>query len=179
MCIVSEEPSQFKDYLDIFCKIATILIAAFNAYFAYKFFWFRNTKDEREKERDRNIQLLKTLVLDHNFSNFYDIFAEIEDNLKPLKRPNLTDAEKGPIDTAIGECFIALRRQFYDSLLGIDENLYEKVKDKADKLQSEISNAIFDAGVNLSHQPKYDELLIEKLINCKNNIIGDLFAYRG
>ena len=123
MCFLCVETDQFKDILDIFCKMATIVIAIFNAIFAYKIFWIKDNKDGVEKERDRKIQLLKTLVLDHNFSNFYEIFDKIEDCLQALRQPNLSDSEKGKIDSATADFFIALRRQFYDSLLGIDNNL--------------------------------------------------------
>ena len=111
--------------------------------------------------------------------NFYEIFDKIEDCLQALRQPNLSDSEKGKIDSATADFFIALRRQFYDSLLGIDNNLYNKVKDRSDKLQGDISLAIFDPGVNLSFQAKFDELLTEKIINCKTAIISDLFSYRG
>jgi len=45
-----------------------------------------------------------------------------------LKQPNLNDAQKQTIDGKVGDLFIMLRRKFYDSLLAIDNGLYENIK---------------------------------------------------
>ncbi len=179
MCFIPIKPEPSTDYLDTAFKTATICIALFNAYFAIKIFKDKNKKDDAEKERDRKIQLLKTLVLDHSFKNFYTIFDEMEDELLKLKTPNLTDPDKQSIDSKIQDLFIKLRRKFYDSLLAIDEPLYDSIENKCDELQSHFSLTIFDQGINLSHTPKYDDLINEKLIDAKTEIIKILFGYRG
>lgn len=179
MCYLPKQPETMTDYLDILFKTATICIALFNAYFAIKIFKDKNIKDDIEKDRDRKIQLLKTLILDHSFNNFYTIFDEIEDELLKLKMPNLTDKGKETIDSNIQVLFIKLRRKFYNSLLAIEKPLFYNIEDKCDKLQSHFSLTIFDQGVNLSHTPKYDDLIDEKLIDTKTEIIKTLFDYRG
>jgi hypothetical protein len=179
MCYIPIQPQENTDYLDIAFKTATICIALFNAYFAIKIFKDKNKKEDTEKERDRKIQLLKTLVLDHNLEYFYTIFDEIENELEKLKLPNLTDQDKLIIDSNIQDLFIKLRRKFYDSLLAIDETLYNNIENRCDELQSHFSLTIFDQGINLSHIPKYDDLINEKLIDSKTEIIRFLFSYRG
>jgi hypothetical protein len=179
MCNIPIEPNNSIDLLDIAFKSATVCIAIFNAFFAVKIFRMRDRKDDTEKERDRKIQLLKTLVLDHNLQHFYKIFDEIEIQLCSLKKPNLTNDEKQEIDINIGDLFIKLRRKFYDSLISIDITLYESIGKYADELQTHFTNTIFDQGINLSHSPKYDELIQEVMINTKSEIIKKLFNYRG
>lgn len=172
-------PTESIDYLDIAFKIATISIAALNVFFAVRIFNLKNKKDDSAKEKDRKIQLLKTLVLDPNFKNFYLIFDEIEDELNKLKVNGLTVIQKQAIDATLADLFIKLRRKFYDSLLGIDESLYSNIETHSDVLQNHFTETIFDNGVNLSHSPKFDELITEKLLNTKTNIIKQLFSYRG
>jgi hypothetical protein len=179
MCQPIIQPQNTVDYLDIAFKSATICIALFNVYFATKVFKLKNQKDDSEKERDRKIQLLKTLVLDHNLKYFYSDFEEIENKLVELRTPNLDDKMKSAIDTNVAELFIRLRRRFYDSLLAIDNSLYDIIVDFSDDLQAHISNTIFDQGINLSHGPKYEELIKEKIISTKTEIIKELFNYRG
>jgi hypothetical protein len=169
----------FTQALDIAFKSATILIAAFNAYFAVKFFWFKDKKDELEKERDRKIQLLKTLVLDHNLTHYHSIFDKLEGQLQELQSNGLTDPAKQNIDSKVGDLFIELRSKFYDALLAIDDKLYDNIKTKADFLQTHITNSIFDQGINLAHLPKYEELIKQKVISTKTEIIKVLFNYRG
>jgi hypothetical protein len=172
-------PQETTNYLDIAFKVATISIAIFNAIFAIKIFNLKTEQDKIDKNRDRKIQLLKTLILDHNFKNFYSIFDEIEDELIKLKETNLSDDKKSIIDSNLSELFIKLRRKFYDSLLAIETPLYDEIKKQSDELQSHFSLTIFDPGINLSHIPKYDDLINEKLINTKTAIIKELFGYRG
>lgn len=178
MCEIPE-PQESIDYLEIIFKSATILIALFNVIFAVKIFSIKNKKDDSYKESDRKMQLLKTLVLDHNLKNFYSTFDDIEKELIKLKTPQLTDIEKEAIDSNIADLFIKLRRKFYDSLLGIETILYDNIESQCDSLQGHFSETIFDQGINLSHTPKYDEVINEKLINTKTEIIKQLFSYRG
>jgi hypothetical protein len=179
MCHIPIEPQNTVDYLDIAFKLAAICIALFNVIFAINIFRIKNKKDDSEKEKDIKIQLLKTLVLDHNLKYFYSVFDEIESELLKLKAPNLNDNQKSKIDSDIADLFIKLRRRFFDSLLAIDDDLYDVVIDFSDELQGHLTNSIFDQGVNLSHAPKFDELIKEKIIKTKTEIIRKLFNYRG
>lgn len=179
MCYLTIEPDKSINLLDIAFKSATILIAMFNAYFAIKLFRIRYKKDDTEKERDRKMQLLKTLVLDHSLIHFYSIFDEIETALCRLKFNGLTLKDKQDIDAEISLLFIKFRRKFYDSLIAIDVTLYSSINKNADEFQTSITNTMFDEGVNLSHSPKYEELIIEPLVHYKSNIIKILFSYRG
>lgn len=167
------------DILDIAFKSATIFIALFNAYFAVKIFRLKDKKEESEKEKDRKMQLLKTLVLDHNMKNYYSIYDSIENELLNLKKANLTVPDKKGIDLTLSDFFIQLRSKFYDSLLAIDDDLYDYVKNNLDELQTSFTETIFDPGINLSHTPKYDELISQKLTTSKTEILKKLFNYRG
>lgn len=179
MCKTLIDTNYLLEILDIAFKSATVLIALFNAFFAVKIFRMREKRDDNEKEKDRKMQLLKTLVLDHNLQNFYKIFEEIELQLDNLKASDLKLNEKKAIDSNIAELFIKLRRKFYDSLLAIDMSLYNSINHSADNLQTHFTDTIFDEGINLSHLPKYDELILESLIETKSDIIKKLFSYRG
>lgn len=179
MCDIPVEPAKSRDLLDIAFKSATILIALFNIYFASKVFRINSKKSEAEKERDRKMLLLKTLILDPNFKYFYELFDKIEEELMNLRQPNLTDAEKSKVDSGVLDLMILFRRKFYDSLLAVDESLYEAIKNLGDKFQSEISTIIFDPGINLSHGPKYEELITERVSAIRTEILKVIFAYRG
>ena len=42
-----------------------------------------------------------------------------------------------------------------------------------------MTNNIFDEGINLSHAPKFEELIINEITNTKTHIIKLLFEYSG
>ncbi len=165
--------------LDTIFKFATISIAIFNVYFAVKVFRIKDKKDDTEKERDRKIQLFKTLVLDFNLKHCYSFFDDIFKNLISLKSTNLNDNDKKLISRDLDGFFILLRVNFIDLLLAIDKTLHTKIENEADDLQKQLTDTIFDQGVNLSHLPKYDELINQKIANTKAEIIKILFEFRG
>ena len=167
-----------KDIVDFLFKIATMSIALFNIGFAIWIYKTKTHKDDTDKERDRKLSLLKTLVLDHNLKNFYAFFDDLEAKLSDLKKP-LNDEEKAEIDVIVSEKFSKLRIQFTDLFLAVDRVLYQAILDKMDSLQEHITKSIFDPGVNLNHEPKYKEIIITPLSTEKTSIVTTLYQYRG
>ncbi|MDI9337175.1 MAG: hypothetical protein QM539_01985 [Alphaproteobacteria bacterium] len=165
--------------IDILSKIGTVTIAILNLCFAIKIFYFKDKKDDKEKEKDRKMQLLKTLILDHNLKHYYSIFDDIKRNVEELKTDNLIEEKKQEEDKCLESSFIQFRNNFYDFLLAIDVDLYNGIKNEADILQAHLTNTIFDAGINLSHQSKFDELITQKISESQSKIIEILFKYRG
>lgn len=76
-----QEPYSLMGILDVVYKIAMILIAAFNAWFAYTIHKLKNKKEDDFKEADRKIALLKTLILDYNLKFVYEFFDNLEAHL--------------------------------------------------------------------------------------------------
>ncbi|TGK87578.1 hypothetical protein EHQ24_01665 [Leptospira noumeaensis] len=156
-----------------------ILIALFNSGFALKIFLSNSKKDEIKREKDRKIQLLKILVLDHNLKYFYDIFEKLEMKLHLLERKNLKLNTKKTIEGDISNLFIQLRRKFTDPLLAIDNSFYDRILKTLDDHQSSITNAIFNEGINLSNKEKYNEIISEEHSAVKSDILRILFSYKG
>ena len=173
MCIFS------INFLDILFKASTVLIALFNLLFAIIIFYSKTKKDDVEKEKDRNIQLLKTFVLDNNLKYFYEYFERIDEILIQLKKTDINDNDKSKIDGQLQDEMIILMRKFIDLFTAIDNNLYNKIKELIDNFQSHLSVSIFDKGINLTHQPKYDEIIYEKVSQTKIDVIRILFEYIG
>jgi hypothetical protein len=167
------------DYLDVSVKIATVLIAACNVFFAVRLFKIKNKRDDIDKEKDRKIQWLKTLILDHNLKFFYEFHESLDLELRSLKQEGLTDDQKEHIDAKIGDLFINLRRNFTDTLLAIDINLYNSIVETTDHFQKILTDTIFDQGINLAYAPKYDEVISEKIVVSKSEVLKKLFRYRG
>ncbi|MEC7262672.1 MAG: hypothetical protein VXW38_02960 [Bacteroidota bacterium] len=159
--------------------LATIFVALANFMLAFYIFFRNNKKDDLEKEKDRRIYYLKTLVLDHNFNKFYDFFDRLENKLEGLKVAAITEEEKRQILVDTDDLFIWFSRKFIDTLLAIDDDLYNSVLNCSDELQKTINDAVGNEGINLSHPPKYDEEINQKLTRFKTSIIKKLFDYRG
>jgi hypothetical protein len=165
--------------LDNTYKVAMVIIAGTNVYFAHKFFNFKNTKEDIDKEKDRKINWLKTLILDHNLKHFYVFFDQIESELMKLNTPNLNDIEKQAIDETNAEFFITIRRKFTDIFLVVDKKIYSDVMNSFDNLQSNLTETIFNQGINLSYKPKFEDEIMSKVCATKTEIINKIFNYRG
>lgn len=165
--------------LDVLFKLATISIAIFNAYFAWKVFKLKDNKENIEKEKDRKIYNLKTLFLDHKLKPFFEIFNNIELEFVKTKENNLTLEIRNQINNNVSELFIKMRKEFYDTLIAIDKTLYEEVQKHFDDCQDKFSKVLFDESVDLSISANYEENVDNNSIETKCKIIGTFGNYRG
>lgn len=165
--------------IDNVAKMATILIALANIFFAYRIFEFKDRKEDDQKERERKMQMLKTLILDHSLKDLFTFFDEISSELRILKNNSLSVQEKIQIDLKIQEKIVNVRRKFIDLLIAIDNTLYDSILKSLDLLQEHITKSLFDEGINLSHEPKYNEIIEVKLTSVRTDIIKSLFNYKG
>lgn len=167
----------FNELADLLFKFATMLIALFNVYFVVKIFKMSDRKNDIQKERDRKLQLFQIVILEYNMKNFYVFFESLSTTLQDLKDASLTIHQKRIIEAKVADDFIVFRKNFYDLLLAVNEGLYEKFKTKCDDLQSSLSVTIFDEGINLSHAPKFENQIEDKVSESKTELIKLLFDY--
>ena len=68
--MLMESTMNFYDILDYAYKIAMVVIAIFNACFAVYIYNSNSRKSSKDKDADRKIALLKSLILDYNKAIF-------------------------------------------------------------------------------------------------------------
>jgi hypothetical protein len=176
--VVNYLPKESTSVLEIISKIATVIIALFNLGFAIYIFRKNFKTNTFEKEKDRKIQLFKTLILDHNLKEFYGFFYKLESCLIKLQKENLSESERTSIISESDAIFIELSRSFTDTLLAVDSNLYNNILDKSDSFQEELNYVISDKGIVLSHLPKFEEQINQKISRFKTDILTVLYNYR-
>ena len=157
--------------LDNCCKMATVLIAFANIlWIVYVFYQNRKNNDEKD-ERLRKLSLLKTLVLDYNMKAFYDYFADVATICARLKQNNLPDNQKKAINDAIIGRERQFENEFLDVLLAINSGLYVQIKNLTDRMVDQFTNSIFDSGINLYVEGKFNDLIESKLVETKREMI--------
>lgn len=159
--------------------IATIIIALINTILVWYIFIQTRNQGNEDKEQARKLDLLKSLILDHNLSHFYNFFERVESVLKALKTSNLSDIQKSALIDRVNDEFIELRKKFTDTLLAVDQNLYDKVLECADQLQTQLNNNAFDPGNNLSYPPRFEECIENPLQFTRTEVLKILFQYKG
>lgn len=165
--------------LDAVYKIATVCIAFINVLLVFYIFKRNTNKDTKNIEKNRKLSLLKILILDYNMQHLYQFFEDLKIESKKLTNNNLDDVAKKEINEKMLSYGNELRQKFIDPFLAIDSNLYNNILHSVDELQDSMTNTIFDEGINLSHAPKFNELITSEITKTKTQIIKLLFEYSG
>lgn len=171
-----QEPYSLMGILDVVYKIAMILIAAFNAWFAYTIHKLKNKKEDDFKEADRKVALLKTLILDYNLKFVYEFFDNLEAHLSEL---NERKADKRAIESHIQADFKRLNEKFVNLLSAVDRKLYDKILDISDSCRDKLVTNIGNEGVNLYVEAQYKNLIKNPYDDIKRTILSELFGYKG
>ena len=166
----------FSLIVDYAYKISMVIIAIVNA----SLLFCRNKKvdkiDEENKEKNRKITLLKTLILDYNLHSFYEIFEQIETELQVLKKK---DCDKIALEPKLQILFNQLFEKFINFISAVDSNLYDELKDKCDHCRDTLIGNIADDGVNLWVENQYKDKIKGVIESDKKSMLSLMFAYQG
>lgn len=175
--VIAELPD--KSLLQRIYYFAMIIIALANVFLVIYIFRKNKEKDINAGEKNRKINLLKTLILDYNMDKFYNFFGFVYEKAKLLNTSDLKVESKITINNDIKDLASEFRQSFIDLFIAIDGKLYDDILKKIDSLIDGLTNTIFDEGVNLSHKPKFDELVTNEIRKSKTEIIRSMFSYSG
>ncbi|GET34641.1 hypothetical protein PbJCM13498_35040 [Prolixibacter bellariivorans] len=168
-----------KSLIEHLYSSATVIIALANLLLVIYIFSKNNTKDKNTNEKNRKINLLKTLVLDYNISKFYSFFTDVSEKTKLVNVRGLSMEDRAKINDEINDLATDFRQSFIDLFIAIDNKLYDDILKKTDLLIDGLTNTIFDEGINLAHKPKFEESITKEIRLSKTEIIRTMFSYSG
>lgn len=178
-CLSTPDTNVPVPALDIFYKVSMVVIALFNI--AYAIWLYRqNKKSSREKNLfESRRAMLSLLILNHKMTDFYKYMSEIHDSTYRFVKEKKSNSEiKKEIEDSVLESFINLRLHFIDVFEAVDKPLAEKLLQEADNLQSVISTAIWDSGINLNVEEKYNEQIMNPISNAQTRMLKLLFNFK-
>ena len=157
---------QSSSWVDTILALAMAVIAIADVMLTYLLFK-KNRKDSSESEcKTRKFELMQTLILNSNVDNFYKFFDEVTTECIRLKS-NTDKATKDAVNKAIKSSLKIFRLEFITLVKVIDGELYDKMIKMADKLIDGITESIYDSGINLKHEPKFDEMVTQRISRCR------------
>ncbi len=168
-----------SDLVRTISTVITLIFSATNLIYAIKFFRYKDKKEDEVKEKDLRVSWFKSLILDYNFEYFNNFFQEIDVELQKLKQKQTTDKQKEQIIETVLDKQRFLRGNFIEMLSVVDGQIYEQTLGKVDKLTDEITETVFDSKVSLTNEQKFEELISQKIIETKIEILKLLFGYKG
>ena len=161
---------QYSNWVDTLLAIAMACIAVADVALTFLIFK-KNRKDLSKSEyKTRKFELMQVLILDSNIHKFYKFFDDVTTECIKLKS-SADDATKSTVNKEIKSFLKLFRLEFITLVKVIDISLYNKMIEAADQLIDGITEAIFDPGINLSYEPKYDELVTQRISKCRTDCL--------
>lgn len=157
--------------------MAVGIMAVCNFVLAIYIFFFNKNNTEKKDVRQNHRSLLSILVLNYKMNEFYELFSEIQSQTNRFRTETINDTLKISINDNLENIFLKFRIQFAEPVGAVDEKLYKELMEALDHLQSDLSTSIFDKGVNLDVDDKYNELISEPTITAQSNIIRMLYRF--
>lgn len=175
MCYTQEIPPE--SLLDTISKISSIVIAVFSLFFTVYIFWYQNKKSKENNADLRKRDSLKTIILEHNLTWLFSFFDNVQTEIKAVNIKILSNEEKRVLNDKLQDELKNIRLKFTDLLLAVDKELYENIKNSLDDLIDDLTESMFDEGINLTHKPKFEEKITSSISKYKTNIIKALYDY--
>ncbi len=179
-------PITFSGIVDIAYKLSMVAIAAFNILYVIKLNIAQNQDKEAQRESERRMDLLKTIVLIPNLRKMYGFLDKLWAELEKLKLEKEEDknadkenAVKKEIEPAIQALFASFRSDFIIVLNATTPALGEKVKEISDAMRDTILSNMADEGVNLWVLKYFNDKIKSVYEKGKMDMVNALFNYNG
>lgn len=148
------------NWLDVSCKIATVIIALFNIIFAIYIF-----------NKNRKRELTCSLILNYSIKYFYKYFEDLDSKLDVLKTPSASNDLKKEIEKEIQSLGRKFEQQFIDLFLSVNPEMHRRIANMIDDMTGQIVEAMFDEGINLYIEQKYDDMIASPIILTKAKLL--------
>lgn len=166
---------QSGSWVDTVLAIAMAVIAIVDIVLTI-FIFKQGRKDSNESAyKTRKFELMQSLILNSNIKKFYNFFDDVSEECSRLKS-NTDKGTKTAVNQAIKASLKIFRLEFITLVKVIDSGLYDTMIKAADQLVDGITEAIFDPGINLKHEPKYDEVVAQRISKCRMDCLSMLLS---
>jgi len=167
------------DVIDVFYKFSKIIIALINVYLLYYIFNYNTKANASQNEKDRKTRLFTKIIIEHNFERVSSFYSGLFTIFNVFGEESIDINTRKNVEAQLQVHFSDFRKGFIDLLMAVDGRLHKDFQDEFDKLLGSLVTSIFDEGINLSHGPKYDEIIRKEISRTKVTHIKLLFNYQG
>lgn len=167
-------------------ELSQVFIAIVNLFLAGYVVFYQIRKDkkadnETAKLNEQNIKLqwFKELIVQPNMeiiSLFYSNLHTIKDK---INSNDLLIEEKEDINNFVKGELAKLRKSFLDVLQLVDKKFSDQLLSNLDELVDDITNSIFNDELKLKIEAVYEKNVGSKISYSKNNLISQLYNYKG
>ena len=167
--LVASGPSMVETVL----AIAMAVIAIVNVFLTI-YIYRQGKKDTSEgAKKQRKFELMQTLILNNRLHLLYKFYDAVASECRRLLESS-DQKTKVSVNEANKALLKKFRQDFVMPFKVVDHDLFVGLKETADNLVDGITEAIFDEGINLKHEPKYNEMISEPLSLNRNTMLSKL-----
>lgn len=146
------------DNIEKLSNIANVIIALLTLFLGWYIFFYQNKKDKK----DKNIQLLKDLIITPKMEVIEKYFDEISSLRERIKSDSLNDNEKMELISFTKEQSSYIRRNFLIFIQKIAPLLHKNISDKIDFLTDNLTETLSNDEHKLCIKKHMKNLLIKK-----------------
>lgn len=166
--------SNSADWVDKVSAIATAVIALFDIVLTILVFYLTRKDNKAVEEQHKRFELMHSLILEHNISRLYDFYDKVSDVCAKLLQSD-EQSVKDEVNTVVKNEAKKFRLRFMTLFVVIDPALYKSLLETTDKLVDGITNAIYNPGIKLNYEPKFDEEISQKISKNRTEVLTILF----
>lgn len=159
------------DNIEKLSNIANVIIALLTLFLGLYVFFYQNKKDKK----DKNIQLLKDLIITPKMEVIEKYFDEISSLRERIKSDSLNNNEKMELISFTKEQSSYIRMNFLIFIQKIAPLLHKNISDKIDFLTETLSNDEH----KLCNKKTYEKLINQKILETHSFVLEEIFKYEG
>lgn len=165
------QPFKLSDY----ASIAQISIAITNLMLAFYIFVYQ----KKQNERVIRLQWFKELIVQPNLKNLHNYYENLEQLLSNINSDTLTEDEIVDLNRQINDLTKTFRVTFWDAILHIDKDLYNKIKGNVEELVSKLTTTISDDENKLTNSKTRDRAILDPIRYSRNTVLAMIYQYNG
>jgi hypothetical protein len=171
--------SDISDLSQVVIAIANLFLAGYVLF--YQIRKDKKTDNETAKLNEQNIKLqwFKELIVQPNMDTIALFYSNLHTIKDKINSNELTIEEKEDINNFVKAELAKLRKSFVDVLQLVDKKFSDQLLQNLDALVDGITNAIFDDELKLKKPSVYEKNIGSKISYSKNNLISQLYNYKG
>ena len=163
------------DNIEKLSNIANVFIALLTFFLGSYIFLYQNKKDKK----DKNIQLLKDLIITPKMEVIEKYFDEISSLRERIKSDSIDDKERIELISFTKEQSSYIRKNFLIFIQKIAPLLHKNISDKIDFLTDNLTETLSNDEHKLCNEKTYERLINQKILETHSFILEEIFKYEG
>jgi hypothetical protein len=161
--------------IDLLAKIALIIIGTSNFFLAFFIFRKNYSWNDQIKKKERNLALIKTLVIDQGIKDVYLNFEVLMKELNKIPNEGMSFSQRVELIPSLEDVIFNFRKNFIDLFAEINQGTYLELINITDDYQSSVMSVLSDEGINLNHKRTYDENILGNIIKFKSKFVSVIY----